>query len=500
MENNNTTPPPGSTPNSGTMPFENDIPSPSNTPIQAVPSGQSSTELNQIATSSSDRGNTKKFLSIMLFILILAGGLFAVVKFVLPNLRQVAGSKVELSWWGLWEDPAIPQQVIDEYQKANPNVIVKYEKKDKENYREKLTSSFAKDEGPDIFRLHNSWVPMFRQELSTLPASVMTSEEFKNTFYPVAADDLIGPEGAYAIPLEYDGLAMFINEEIFATYGKTIPTDWNDLRKIAKELTIKDDRGLISQSGAALGTTSNVDHWPEIVALLMLQNGANPNKPNDTTGRGAQALRFYKQFSEIDETWDDTQPSSTIAFANGKLAMYFGPSWRALEIKEINPSLKFRVDKVPQLPKSDPNAPDITYASYWVEGVASKSKNKEESWKFLKFLSQKETLQKMYQSASSTRLFGEPYSRVDMRDMLLSDPVLGGFMELAPNAKSGYLASRTFDGTSGINTSLEQYYTDALNSISADNESTKEVSTLAIGVQQVLARYGLAAPIPTSKK
>jgi multiple sugar transport system substrate-binding protein len=226
----------------------------------------------------------------------------------------------------------------------------------------------------------------------------------------------------------------------------------------------------------------------------MIQNGGDPNHPNDAAGRGGQALSFYKQFSAVDQVWDDTLPGSTVAFATGRVGIYFGPSWRALEIKDRNPSLKFRVLPVPQVPKADPQAPGLTYASYWAEGVWSKSEGASEAWKFLKFISERENLTKIYENASRSRLFGEPYPRPDMREMLLADPIVGGFLSLAPNATSGLLHSRTFDGASGINTSLTDYYEDAINAIDPTRDTGSEMKTLAAGVQQILVRYGLEAP------
>ncbi len=481
--------------NPNQMPAEREIPSPDgrSAPKVDVPVANSSSGVQVITPSPGGRKFPTKILFILLSLILLAALVYAVFKFVLPGVGGIGG-KTELTWWGLWEDETLVQPLIDEYQEANPGVQITYQKSDKEDYRERLVSSLARGDGPDIFRIHNSWIPMFAGDLEPAPVSIMSSEEFRNTFYPVAGNFLVGPGGPLALPLEYDGLAMFINEEIFTTHGATIPTDWNELRQTAKALTIKDERGVITQSGASLGTTVNIDHWPEIVALLMLQNGADPNRPNDTAGRGGQALGFYKQFSVTDKVWDDTLPTSTIAFATGRVGIYFGPSWRALEIKERSPLLKFRVVQVPQIPKAEESAPDLTYASFWVEGVWNKSEGKEEAWKFLKFLSERESLTKLYERASSTRTFGEPYSRPDMRELLLSDPLIGGFLQLADSARSGFLHSRTFDGASGINTSLAAYYEDTLNEIVPTGDASRQMATLEAGVIEVLARYGLATP------
>lgn len=404
-------------------------------------------------------------------------------------VSQRTASSGEITWWGLWEEESVVAPLIAEYQQTNPKVEIRYVKQSQQDYRERLTNALAKGTGPDIFRFHNSWVPMFRQELDILPSSVISAAEYAQSFYPVAASDLTSGAGLVGVPLMYDGLALFINEDIFAVSGKTPPTTWDDLRSLAREFTIKDEEENITQAGVSLGRTENVDHWPEILGLMMLQNGAKPGSP---TGKLAEdAISFFTIFSTADGVWDETLPPSTQAFAAGKVAMYFGPSWRAFEIRQQNPNLNFRTVKAPQLAKINPNEPDTTYASYWVEGVWSRSVNKAEAWNFLKFLSSKESLQKMYLNATKTRLFGEPYSRVDMASLLAEDPIVSGVIAGAPDAQSWYLQSRTFDGPTGINSQINKYFEDAINAVNSGTQVAKALETAAAGVNQVLSQYGL---------
>ncbi len=430
------------------------------------------------------------FPKIVLFVLL--GVIFLALLFFLGRAllsRFQAGGPVELTWWGLWEDSSAIDPLITEYEQKNPRVKIKYISQSKEDYRERLTNAQAKGGGPDIFRFHNTWVPMFKNELSHIPASVMTAADFAKTFYPIATSDLTSGTGLVGIPLEYDGLALFINEDIFATAGKTPPTTWDELRKTALELTRKDDQGTIVQAGVALGRTENVDHWPEILGLMMLQNGVNLAKPS---GKLAEdALSFFSAFSKVDGVWDASLPSSTVAFSGGKVAMYLGPSWRVFEIKQQNPNLKFKVVAVPQLPKENPKEPNVAYATYWAEGVWARSKNKKEAWGFLKFLSSKESLEKLYQNEARTRLFGEPYSRVDMASLLMSDLIVGPFISQAPDAQSFYLASRTFDGPTGINSQINKYFEDAVNAVNFGQPAAKALEPVGPGVSQVLKQYGL---------
>lgn len=427
-------------------------------------------------------------------VLIIVGVLLLIIVSILvfTKLRSSNNSSNgngELTWWGLWEDESFVKDVISAYESKNPNIKIKYVRQSKEDYRERLTNSLAKGTGPDIFRFHNTWVPMFKSELDKVPSSIYSSSEFATTFYPVTVSDLTIGSGIVGIPLEYDGLSLYINEEIFENAGKSVPNTWNELRQTARELTIKDENETITQSGVALGTTSNVDHWPEILGLMMLQNGVNLTKP---TGKLAEdALDFYTIFSTEDKVWDISQPSSTVAFAGGKLAMYLGPSWRAFEIRLQNPSLRFKVVPVPQLPKTEANEPDVNYASYWAEGVWAKSSNKTEAWNFLKYLTSKENLEMMYNTASKTRMFGEPYPRQDMAELLLDHPIIGSNIKGAKTAQTWFLQSKTWDGPTGINSQINKYFEDAVNLVNSGKEAKAALEPVASGVIQVLSQYGI---------
>ncbi|HTK03529.1 MAG TPA: extracellular solute-binding protein [Alphaproteobacteria bacterium] len=413
--------------------------------------------------------------------------ILVVIKLLTPGLESQSSN---ITWWGLWEDTNVVQPLISSYETSHPNVKITYIKQSPQDYRERLTSALAKSSGPDIFTFHNTWVPMFKNDLDTLPASIMNPADFAKTFYPIMSSDLTSGNGIVGIPLGYDALALYINEDIFNKAGKTAPTTWDDLRKVALELTVKDDQGVITQSGIALGRTENVDHWQEILALMMLQNGVDLTNP---TGKPAEdALTFFTAFANQDGVWDATLPSSTQAFAAGKLAMYIGPSWRAFEIFDQNPNLKFSTRPIPQLPKDNPKQLDITYATYWASGVWSKSSRKSAAWEFLKFLSTQDSLQKLYQSESKVRDFGEPYPQVGMANLLKEHPIVGSIVAQAPGAESWYLASRTFDGPTGINSQIANYFGDAVNAV-ADGKSTatQALETAAAGVTQVLKQYRL---------
>jgi len=327
---------------------------------------------------------------------------------------------------------------------------------------------------------------MLKNELEAVPAETMSASEFENNFYPVVKENLRSGSAFLGLPLQVDTLALFYNQQIFQAAGKTPPTTWDQLRQTALDLTVRDETGRIQTAGVALGTTNNVEHWPDVLGLMMLQNGVNLSQPSGNLAE--DALTFYTIFSSVDRVWDETLPNSTLAFAGGKAAMYFGFTWDVFEIKNINPDLNFQIAPVPQLPGTD-----IAWASFWVEGVAKRSEHQEEAWQFLQFLSSQETLQKLYQAQSQVRLFGELYPYPRMANLLASNSLVAPFLNQASQAKTWYLCSRTFDN--GLNDRLIKYFEDAVNAVNNQSSVSEALKTTSQGVAQLLSQYDLGSAI-----
>ncbi len=424
---------------------------------------------------------------VVLIALVVAVALIVILAVALTLLRRV--SPVTLSVWGLWEEPGVYTSVIADYQRTHPNVTVKYTKQSPLNYRERLSAALSGNSGPDVFLIHNSWVPMLKNNLEPMPTTVYSPTEFKTIFYPTVSSDLISSGKAYGVPLEIDTLALYVNEDILTAGGVAVPTTWDGDQgffRVAEKLTVRDQSGRIRTAGAAMGTASNVDHWQDIVTLMMLQAGVKLNSDPAST-KAQEALGFYTSFVTAGRVWDETLESSTQAFAAGKVGMYFAPSWRFFDLKAINPNLNFKIVSVPQLLGAD----TVNLASYWVEVVSKKSQNTKVAWDFVKFLSGKETLAKMYTAESKIRQFGEPYSRVDMKDLLVNDPNVGPFIVAAPTAKTWYLASFTSDGDTGINSQIGGYYKKAIDSMLRGAGAKESLDTVAKGVAQVLGNFGV---------
>ncbi len=428
----------------------------------------------------------------ILLLIVLVFSIFGVGYFFFSsrNSGTVGGNsepkQVTLTYWGTGEKTPGLTQAITNFQNQNPGVTIQYSFQSQKDYRERLQSACSRDQCPDIFKFHPTWTSSFSQAnlLSVVPATQLSTSTYTSTFYPSAVSDLITPRGVVGIPLSTDGLGLFINTQVLKASGRSVPTTWNDVQILAKELTVRGNNGSIERSGIALGSPENVDHFSDILTLLIYQNGGDPAKVEGNT-LVSDAIRFYTQFMKEDKVWDETLPNSTYAFAVEKTAMIIAPYWRVAEIKQLNPNFEFAVYPVPQLPGSP-----VAIANYWAEGVSASSKEQETAWKFLLYLSSKEGLEALYPQASSTAFIEKPYSRVDMGAELLSDPYAGAYIKQAPYAKTWYMSSRTFDN--GLNDQMIAAYKTAIELVLKGTSFDQVGPKLSADIQAILAKYTLS--------
>jgi len=434
-------------------------------------------------------------LAILGILLLLGVVIFSLAGLDLSKLPLIGGlfgqgGEVTLTYWGLWENPDVVNPLIasfiEEYERENPriNLTINYEKRSfgtLEQYKETLLTRLRQGTGPDVFRLHNSWVEDFSEELAALPAEVLSEQDYILRFYPAALSSAkVGTE-IFAIPLEYDGLVLFYNKTLLTgvNVGETIKT-WEDFRREAVRLTTwagnDRDKGAITQAGAAFGTANNISHSADILSLLMAQSGVDSLSELNTQA-AADALTFYTNFALVDRVWDETLPFSINAFANGQVAMIIAPSWRALDIAALNPELEFAAAPVPQLPAAEEGG--VHWGTFWMEGVSADIASSDIAWRFLEFLTREEQQRSFYAEAAKTRPFGEPYALRSLAESLAEHEILGALLSTAPNAVSGKTVD--FSGNSPYVDALKL----AIGEVLAGKKSVNALETAQLTIDQL---------------
>jgi len=382
-------------------------------------------------------------------IFIIIGGVIAIIAvliiFGLKNEPPKTPASLEI--WGVYDELDVLKPFIDAYQQQNNHIKIEYKKFSFEDYEKELINAFAADKGPDIWFVHNTWLPKHKDKIKEMPIDLMDLNVFRQSFVDVVEKDFVESEKIYALPLFVDTLALIYNKDFLNSAGISSPPEtWEDLVDDLDKLTKKDQWGNILKAGAAIGTAKNIHRSTDILSLLMLQNGTqmvSSDKQKVTLDEsitlkgesyrpGYDALRFYTEFANPSRrvyTWNRQTHYSIDAFIEGKAAMIFDYAYELSDIKNRAPYLNFGVAPMPQIKGREF---DINYANYWALTVSNKSKATRQAWEFIKYLTSKENAE-IYLERTK-----RPVARKDLVDLQMSDPILGVFAKQSLTARTWY--------------------------------------------------------------
>jgi multiple sugar transport system substrate-binding protein len=374
-----------------------------------------------------------------------------------------AAKPVTLNWWGVYEDQDAVQPLINAYRTQHPNVSIEYRALRSSEYEQALVNALAEDRGPDIFALHNTWIPKYQAKLAFVPDSYsvpfttiegtvkkipvtrlvtkqgISIRSLKSTYVDTVAADVVRPsdetpakDRIYALPLSGDNLALFYNKDLLNLAGIAQPPQfWTEFQNDVKKLTKQNAQGNIVQSGAGIGTAKNVLRAADILSLLMMQNGARmtdengfayfQETPPELQGREVppadEASIFYTDFANPAKevyTWNDKLADSLEAFSQGKTAFFLGYSFNINDIRARAPKLNFGIGAAPQIEGN----PQVNYANYWVQAVSKKSKSQNWAWDFVQSMTSAEQAGKYVEAAHTPTvlrsLLGKQLEDVDL--------------------------------------------------------------------------------------
>lgn len=382
-----------------------------------------------------------------------------------------SSQSVDLEFWGVYDEPRIFLRSIEDFNKLNPNVKINYRKIPFDDYEDILINALASGRGPDIFMIHNTWVPRFIDKLRPLPQKDKNLNynliNFKQDFVDVTFRDLVFNDQIYGLPLYVDTLALYYNKDIFNAKEISLPPKtWNEFNETVARITEFDENGEIIKSGAAIGTARNINRSVDLLALLMIQSGVQMTDSGgaafakfvDGKPLGEIALQYYTDFSNPKKkvyTWNDSQFYSIDAFYSERTAMMFNYSHHIQTIKQKAPRLNFDIAPIPQI---DPKNP-VNYASYFAPVVSLASSNYIQAWRFLIYLSSRDGITP-YLNASL-----RPTARRDLIDLQKSDPNLNVFVSQVLTAVSWYQVN---------NKAIEKIFADMIDDVNFGRTSIRE--------------------------
>lgn len=321
---------------------------------------------------------------------------------IIPGLKKNGGKAqvTSLTFWGVFDG----KQKVGEALAGIPGFQVTYREMNPATYEADLINALASGKGPDIFMVHNTWLPKHSDKLRATTLENLGIGKLRDVFPAVVEQDF-GPDSGlvYALPLYIDTLALLYNQDLFDEHAIALPPKtWTDFQNIIGELRQLDSTGKILKAASAIGgSNKNISRASDLLGALMLQSGVKMVNPDFSSAAfasqaGIDALKFYTKFANPGSdfyTWSPNFKNSLDSFAEESTAMIFDYAYQIPLIQQKNPFLKIGIAPLPQ-PTTATGA--VNYASYWGVGVSNRFANPSAAWNFIKALTLDQSGAKLY--------------------------------------------------------------------------------------------------------
>lgn len=247
--------------------------------------------------------------------------------------------KITLKMMHLWSATNSAQQnklvneIISLYQTDHPNVTIKQEVLENEQYKNKLKVLSASNELPDV---GITWAagfmePYVKGGLFANLDNILGGEQLQDKFVAGTTEAYTVDNKTYALPIELSISPIYYNKAIFAKYNLQVPTTYDEFKQVVKTLA---DRGV---APIALG---NKDRWTgslwymyladRIAGKETLKNAINGSGSFDDPGliQAATEIQMLVDMNAFNKGFNGlSHDEAKSEFMHNKAAMYLMGTW-----------------------------------------------------------------------------------------------------------------------------------------------------------------------------
>jgi len=300
---------------------------------------------------------------------------------------------VEITLWHMEQPPHRVERIqtlIDEFNAANPDIVVSQEPQNWGEIYAKAPAALAAGTGPDMLFAIPDFAPILK-DIGALTSVQDFVEELdaKHDFVDSAVEAYSYDDGVWAVPLYNMTLNLWYRNSVLEEAGIDVPTSWDEWRAAAEALTADGRFGMGLPANRQLYTD-------QTVYSVMVNGGASELYNEDGTLRfdnpeTVAAYDFYNammDFSPPDApswTWGEAEA----CFASGSCGMIMQFTViSTYENQAEGDASDLGVAAIPTKDGSDDNA-TIAYANA-VMLLSKEEAEREASRKFIRFLLQPE--------------------------------------------------------------------------------------------------------------
>ena len=307
-----------------------------------------------------------------------------------PAAKNDGTTPIKVAFWGSPEEIEIITHSISDWQQAHPKIKIVFEHTPYSGYDSKMLTRIAGGAAPDIIATEVDYFVTFASKnvLEDLTPMISQDQNFSSKdFFPTILDRFSVDSKIFALPRDIAPFAcVYYNKQLFDEAGLAYPTDdwtWDDLLRLSRALTKKDDRGRITQYGFYGWAWQNFIYGN---GGGLVDNVKKPTRTLIDDPKSIQGLQYYADLINLYNVMPTPVALANMGmgvdlmFSSGRLAMFLSGIWETPGLRNYN----FKWD-VAMFPK---NAQGIRSFGSGGSGYAilKSSKHKQEAWEVIKAL------------------------------------------------------------------------------------------------------------------
>lgn len=304
-----------------------------------------------------------------------------------PRAKALAAEpEVTLEFWELSVGEELMRSLLDKFQSQNPGIRVRFQQLSWDFGLDKVITSIAAGNPPDVVELGTDWVPQFAAS-GVLQDITEETASFKDQY--LLWDPVTYRGRVYGVPWLAGTRILFYNRDLFVQAGldpNKPPATWDELLRAAKAI-----EGLGPDiHGIGLHVAEAYAPWQQFLPFAW-GNGAQIL--DESWSRSlvdqppmVEAMKFYKSLKPY--ALVERQPQINQLFAEGKIGIQISGSWNFAVIPRMNPTLNYGVGLLPK-PAADRGTP-ASFAGGEMLVIMKNSKHREAALALAKFLIQEE--------------------------------------------------------------------------------------------------------------
>jgi multiple sugar transport system substrate-binding protein len=295
--------------------------------------------------------------------------------------------------WGMGAEGEAMSVLADEFMDEYPDVTVNVTPVAWDIAHERLVTSVAGGQTPDVTQLGTTWMGEFAQ-IGVLDPTPDSFDE--NAYYEGAWGSTVVDGVSYGVPWYVETRVLYYRTDLAEEAGwSEPPADWDELKQMASDLQ---EAG--AQHGISLGL--GVGSWQQYLPFAWSNGGEMVDDDYQFTlddPANVEALEYYASF--FDEGLTEAQPEGfdiTPAFIQGTFPMFFSGPWHLALIEETGGEDFADQWTVATMPTRD-SATSFVGGSNLV--VFGDTPNRDAAWAFLDFVSRPEIQSLWYQEVGA---------------------------------------------------------------------------------------------------